>query len=181
MFERFTAAARETVAEALAQAQDTGSSKIRPEHLILAMLGPEGFLTRQGLSYAEARALVVASSGADEERDAQALRAIGIDLDQVRGTVEANFGPTAWARSAASRSRRLFGRRTHLPLDPAARKALELALRETIAMKQRSIGVEHLVLGATRDPGPLVVAMIETRMAVEELRAAARTSLEEAA
>ena len=181
MFERFTAAARETVLEAVTQAQALGSSQIRPEHLLLAMLGPDGFLTKQGLSYEQAQALVVAAGGADEGRDAQALRAIGIDLDAVKGTVDANFGPDAWARSAASRTRRLFGKRTHLPFDPAARKALELALREAIAMHQRAIGVEHLVLGVTRDPSPLVVRITETRMPVEDLRAAARTSLEDAA
>ena len=86
MFERFTAAARDTVLEAAAQAKAQGSSQIRPEHLLLAMLGPGGFLTRQGLSYEEARALVGAAGGADEERDARALRAIGIDLDQGRGS-----------------------------------------------------------------------------------------------
>lgn len=181
MFERFSAAARDAVTEAVAQAQALGSSRIRPEHLLLAMLGPDGFLTRAGLSYSEARAVVVAAGGADEKRDADALRAIGIDLDEVKSTVAANFGPDAWSSSAASRTRRLFGRRSHLPFDAAARKCLELALREAIAAHQRVIGVEHLVLGATREPGPLVAAIVETRMSVEDLRAVARASLEDAA
>ena len=49
MFERFTQAARATVAEAMAQAKELGSSQIRPEHFLLAMLGPQGFLDRAGL------------------------------------------------------------------------------------------------------------------------------------
>ncbi len=122
-----------------------------------------------------------AAGGADEERDARALRAIGIDLDQVKATVEANFGPDAWTSSAAHQTRRIFGRRSPLPFDPAARKALELSLREAIAMHQRSIEVEHLVLGVTRDPSPLVTAIIQAHTTVEELQAAARTSVGNAA
>lgn len=64
---------------------------------------------------------------------------------------------------------------------PDARKALELALREAIALHQRAIEVEHVVLGVTRDPNRLVVAIIETRMSVEDLRAAALASLADAA
>lgn len=177
MFERFTQAARATVAEAMAQAKELGSSQIRPEHFLLAMLGPQGFLTGLGYSYPEARALVEARGGADERDDAEALAAIGIDLDAVRDAVAANLGPDAWTSAAASRGRRLFGRRSHLPLDPAARKALELSLREAIALDQRSLEVEHLVLGLTRDPTPLVRAVLETRLSVDAVRHAARESL----
>ena len=96
------------------------------------MLGPQGFLT--GLVYPgpEVRARVDAYGGADERDDAEALAAIGIDLDAVRDAVAANLGPDAWTSAAASRGRRLFGRRSHLPLDAAAKKALELSLREAI-------------------------------------------------
>ena len=38
------------------------------------------------------------------ELGGEALRAIGIDLDQVKGTVTANFGPDAWARPADLRT-----------------------------------------------------------------------------
>jgi len=177
MFERFTQAARATVAEAMAQAKELGSSQIRPEHFLLAMLGPQGYLTGLGYSYAEARALVEAAGGADERDDTEALRAIGIDLGAVKQAVAANFGPDAWTAASTSRSRRLFGTRSHLPLDPAARKALELSVREAVALDQRSLEVEHLVLGITRDPTPLVRAIVEPRMSVEALRHACRESL----
>lgn len=181
MFERFSQAARETVAEAMAQAQNLGSSQIRPEHMLLAMLGPEGFLTRQGYSYLQSRALIEASGGADERNDRDVLRAIGIDLDAVKDAVTANFGPDAWTSSAANKKRRLFGKRSRLPLDSAARKALELSLREAIVRHQRSIEVEHLILGLTRDPNPLVLAIVATRMTIENLRRAAQESLKETA
>ncbi|MGB8019651.1 MAG: Clp protease N-terminal domain-containing protein [Candidatus Nanopelagicales bacterium] len=54
-------------------------------------------------------------------------------------------------------------------------------MREAIALHQRAIEVEHVVLGVTRDPNRLVVAIIETRMSVEDLRAAALASLADAA
>ena len=103
MFERFTQAARATVAEAMAQAKELGSSHFRPEHFVLAMLGPQGFFPGLGYSYPEARALVEAAGGADQRDDTQALRAIGIDLEAVREAVAANFGPDAWMYAATSR------------------------------------------------------------------------------
>ena len=181
MFERFTQAARATVAEAMAQAKELGSSQIRPEHFLLAMLGPQGFLTGLGYSYPEARTVVEAAGGADERDDGEALAAIGIDLDAVKRAVAANFGPGAWSAASTRRAGRLFGKRSHLPLDAAAKKALELSLREAIALDQRSLEVEHFVLGITRDPTPLVRAIVEPRMSVEALRHAARESLKNTA
>lgn len=177
MFERFTQDARATVAEAMAQAKELGSSQIRPEHFLLAMLGPRGFLSGLGYSYPEVRALVEAWGGADERGDAEALAAIGIDLGAVRDAVAANLGPDAWSSAAASRGRWLSGKRSHLPLDAAAKKALELSLREALALDQRSLQVGHLVLGLTRDPTPLVRAVLEARLSVDAVRQAARQSL----
>jgi hypothetical protein len=39
----------------------------------------------------------------------------------------------------------------HIPFSPAAKKALELSLREAIAAGERRIGTEHLLLALTRD------------------------------
>ncbi len=41
-------------------------------------------------------------------------------------------------------------RRGHLPFTREAKKALELGLREAIALRHDSIGTEHLLLGLTR-------------------------------
>ena len=107
--------------------------------------------------------------------DADALAAIGIDLDEVRTRIEATFGPGALSR-AASRShlpetrrplhRRLLRRRGpghparrrgpnngpvrgHIPFTPRAKKSLELSLREALSLGDNYIGLEHLALALT--------------------------------
>ena len=162
----------------MAQAKELGSSQIRPEHFVLAMLGPQGFLTGLGYSYREARGPWSRPPG--ERMSVTTRRRCGRSAStwkRSRTPSRRTSGRTPGRAAAASRSRRLFGARSHLPLDPAARKALELSLREAVALDQRSLEVEHLVLGLTRDPTPLVRAIVETRMSVEALRHAARESL----
>jgi hypothetical protein len=107
--------------------------------------------------------------------DADALAAIGIDLDEVRTRIEATFGPGALSR-AAFRShqretrrplhRRLLRRRGpghparrrgpnngpvrgHIPFTPRAKKSLELSLREALSLGDNYIGMEHLALALT--------------------------------
>jgi hypothetical protein len=100
--------------------------------------------------------------GTDEPlgaRDAEALRAIGIDLDAVRAQVEQRFGPGALevpAESAAWRG--WLGRRRpagppqgHIPFSARAKKVLELSLREATALRHGYIGAEHLLLGLVRE------------------------------
>ena len=69
--------------------------------------------------------------------DAAALRAIGIDLDEVVRRIDRNLGG---ALPACRQPR--FGR--------GSKKALELALREAIALRHNYIGTEHLLLGLVR-------------------------------
>jgi ATP-dependent Clp protease ATP-binding subunit ClpA len=76
--------------------------------------------------------------------DGAALASIGIDLDEVRRQVEEAFGPGALDRTMAARGGR---RRGHTPFDRSAKKVLELALREAIALHHNYIGTEHLLLG----------------------------------
>ena len=76
----------------------------------------------------------------------EALAAIGIDLDEIRRRVEASFGPGALERGRRGRGR-------HVPFTPAAKKALELALREALRLGDREIGAEHVLLGLLREGG----------------------------
>jgi hypothetical protein len=71
------------------------------------------------------------------------LAGLGIDLDAVRRQADAVFGPAALERAGRTP-------RGHLPFAPEARKALELALRETIRLKQKTIHSGHLLLGILR-------------------------------
>ena len=156
MFERFTTQARSVVTLAQEEARKLGRPNIGTQHLLLGILGTP--------DTAGARALDVLEIGepdvredvrrfdrdrsAFSDQDAEALRSVGIDLDEVRRTVEETFGPGALERAATAGGRSWSG---HVALTRGSKKALELALREAIHLGHRSIGTEHLLLGLVRD------------------------------
>ena len=188
MFERFTQSARQVVVCAQDEARTFGHPWLGTEHLLLGVLAqPEApgvsALTALGVNLDRGRAALrqLVGRGGLGEGDADALRALGIDLDEVRRRAEASFGPGAldypWLAAAASttdhprrRARRwLPWRRSpcvagdmtgHLPFMPRAKRALERARREAEARGDRHIGVEHVLLGLL-DP--------KSNMAVEVL------------
>jgi ATP-dependent Clp protease ATP-binding subunit ClpA len=141
MFNRFTREARTVVERAQDEAAALGHDHLGTEHLLLGIAAGGGLPASLGLDHGALRAAV---GGASQQLDADALAAIGIDLDAVRRAVEESFGPGA-----------LSGRRGrrggHVPLCPKAKKALELALREALALGDRQIGSDHILLGMTRD------------------------------
>ncbi|MBM7365960.1 Clp protease N-terminal domain-containing protein [Gordonia hydrophobica] len=104
MFDRFTSDSRTTMMFAVQEAKDLGHREVGTDHLILGMLCNArsplfGVLAAQGLTLAGARAVVEKNHGdAVEdvrdryEEDREALRSIGIDLDQVRDAVGDRFG-----------------------------------------------------------------------------------------
>jgi Clp amino terminal domain, pathogenicity island component len=127
-------------------------------------------LTELGINLESGRTALsqLVGRGGLRESDADALRTLGIDLDEVRRRAEASFGPGAldypWLAAAASTAdlpRRRAGRwlpcrrdpcvagdvTGHLPFMPRAKRALERALREAEARGDRHIGVEHVLLG----------------------------------
>ena len=160
MFERFTSEARATVVGAQEEARRLASPRLGTEHLLLGLLEqdtPTGaVLGRHGLTREELSA-AVAREAADEGLDAEALTALGIDLDAVRSTVEAAFGPGALDDPAGS------ARRGHVPLTPRAKKVLELSLREALAMKSRSISDGHIALGIIRDGDGAAMRLLTDR------------------
>jgi ATP-dependent Clp protease ATP-binding subunit ClpA len=159
MFERFTADARAVVVAAQAEARALRHGVIGTEHLLLGMLaerdGPAAaLLAGWGLDADAVRAEVERRAGAGEPGiDADALAAIGIDLDEVRDRVERTFGPGALGRRRRARRRGLGATAGTLPFSAHARKALELALREALALGDRHIGAEHVLLGLVRSGG----------------------------
>jgi ATP-dependent Clp protease ATP-binding subunit ClpA len=78
------------------------------------------------------------------DEDAQALSAIGIDLDAVREAVEATFGPGALDPEPPKGCARI-------PFTPRAKKVLELSLREALRLQHNYIGTEHILLGLIRE------------------------------
>jgi ATP-dependent Clp protease ATP-binding subunit ClpA len=161
MFERFTSEARATVVGAQDEARRTSSARLGTEHLLLALL-EQGtptaeVLARHGLSHDELAAAVARSSPGDE-LDADALSSLGIDLDAVRSTVEAAFGPGALDGAPSPGAGR-----GHVPLTPRAKKVLELSLREAIAMRSREITDGHIALGLLRDGEGRAVRLMADR------------------
>jgi ATP-dependent Clp protease ATP-binding subunit ClpA len=163
MFERFTSGAREVVVQAQRQARDLGHATIGTEHLLLALLQGDQddaaarILADSGVSPEATRSLLQGlwrCHQALDPADAGLLDAIGIDLQRVRHQVEATFGQGALDRgaSAEGRRRRRWHRLVdHIPFSPRAKKVLELSLRESLALRQRHIGPEHILLGLLRE------------------------------
>jgi ATP-dependent Clp protease ATP-binding subunit ClpA len=154
MFERFTKPARAVVTAAGEHAVESNASEVRPEHLLLGVLDQQGCLALEvlvglGAPVEELRTVLDRFrmryvDGLDAD-DADALEAIGIDLDEVVRRIDRNLGG---ARTRRDRQPR-FSR--------DSRKVLELALREALALRHNYIGTEHLLLGLVRG-GDRVVA-----------------------
>src|SRR4051812_28367283 len=98
MFERFTEEAREVVVHAQEEARRLRHQYIGTEHLLLGLVDQEtstaAVLARHGVTRQSVIEAVRAFTSGDG-LDAAALGTVGIDLDVVRNTVEATFGPGA--------------------------------------------------------------------------------------
>lgn len=181
MFERFTHEARDVVIQAQREARGLHHDWIGTEHVLLSLLSsPDApgvaTLTRLGVTAQSGREAVVAVAGAGAGRlgdqDTEALKALGIDLDEVRRRAEEAFGEGALDKPLPTGGRRkygLFGRRKpgtvpgpgHIPFAPRAKKALELSLREALALKDGYIGTQHIVLGLLRSDDQQTLALFE--------------------
>jgi ATP-dependent Clp protease ATP-binding subunit ClpA len=75
----------------------------------------------------------------EETVAAAALRELGISADAVRQQVVAMVGEGPAEPTG------------HIPFRPRAKKALELSLREALALKHNYIGPEHILLGILRE------------------------------
>jgi ATP-dependent Clp protease ATP-binding subunit ClpA len=171
MFERFSRTARVAVVLAQEEARDLGSDEIRPEHLLVAVLqsagsGLDSLLAGHGLTVTAVRSRLAAD--VLDDADADALRTIGIDLKAVQDSVARSFGADALDNALSRSGRR---RRRHLPFTRAAKKSLELSLREAVAHKDNIIGCEHLLLGILRGGDPRAAGLLGEHVQPEELRA----------
>ncbi len=165
MFERFTGRARTAVILARAKAAGRGD-QIRPVYLLHALASGEGVAAR-----------VLADLGVDADSveryldrtaplgnplggeaasgDAEALAAIGIDLDEIKRKIEESFGPGALERAPLAHQGPLNWTE-RMTMTREARQTLALALKEARALRHGYIGTEHLLLGllgaAERNP-----------------------------
>ena len=160
MFERFTDKARNGMALARTRAADRGDTEIRPVHLLYGLAAADGVAARVladlGVDAAAMERELARTgpgrpgpgTGADGG-DAEALAAIGIDLDEVRRTVEETFGPGALERVPLT-PKGPVPRAGRLRLDDLAKLALALSVKEARAMGHNYVGTEHLLLGLLR-------------------------------
>jgi ATP-dependent Clp protease ATP-binding subunit ClpA len=187
MFERFTDGARGVVVDAREQARSLQHDEVLAEHLLLAVL--------TGTDTAGARVLREHGLRADrliEEvaalgtGDRDALREIGIDLAEVRQRAEAAFGPGALDRPRPRRTgllrRRVVWTGGHLRFSDAAKRALEQSLRQALALRHRSIGVDHVLLGLLADDqDPAARTLRRLGVVPADVRAQVREQLQRAA
>ncbi len=153
MFERFTKRARAVVEGAVEIAEGAGAADVRPEHLLAAILRDEDCLATRVLS----------DLGADPASTAGPTSSAGARATSTGSTTRT---PRRWRRSAST-SRTPWSRRRgrrRAVRDGAARrsraaskKALELSLREAIALRHNYIGTEHLLLGLVRGGDSVVL------------------------
>jgi len=165
MFERFTYDARQAVILAQEEATRLHHGWIGTEHLLLGVLcsggAPARLLADFGVDAGGVRDEVVRIVGRGEhDIDPDALATLGIDLDAVRERVENAFGPGALDRRRGCR-RGLVGPR--IPFTRRAKKALELTLREGIALGDRELRGEHLILGLLREGDGVAARMLAAR------------------
>ncbi|MBN7439470.1 Clp protease N-terminal domain-containing protein [Mycobacteroides abscessus] len=193
MFEKFQKSAKVAVILSQEEAREMDDTRIGAEHVLVGVLDSAGaplseLMGGYGLTADGVRDRLRAGSEQPpmDEEDAEALRAIGIDLSQVRESVSKVFGPQAFdkafeksgRRKARVRGWRPFGM---IPFNSSAKKCLELALREAIAHKDNWIGCEHMVLGILRGGDPVALAVITERVSADELRQAVVGLLDQAA
>ncbi|MFI9510628.1 Clp protease N-terminal domain-containing protein [Nocardia sp. NPDC052566] len=201
MFERFSRQARTAVIVAQEDARELRSRNIDVEHVLLGLLSEsehelkellaEAGLTHEGV----VRRLAQVSPGQAQPNegeplgaeDAEALRSIGIDLDAVRETLEANFGLDALDNAVPKEQpkRGRFRDRTpsfgHIPFTREAKKVLELSLRETLARKEKSIESGHILLGILRAPNEMTTRILGGAKAIDDLRPKVHALLDRAA
>ncbi|UAK33436.1 Clp protease [Nocardia asteroides] len=193
MFERFTRSARTAIVVAQEDARALRASNIDVEHVLLGLLAqgePEltALLADAGLTH-EGVIRTLSDQGKGDPlgaEDAEALRSIGIDLDAVRDSLEAHFGEDALERAAPEPRRGLFGwgragDYRHIPFTRDAKKVLELALREALARKDKTIESGHVLLGILRAPNPTTQRLFGGADAVHALRPEVHALLDRAA
>jgi len=179
MFEQFTKEARGVVVDAQTVARSLHTRTIDTRHLVVALCESDGGTARAALEAVgvspAALAGAVRADLASTGLDADALAAVGIDLEEVRRTTDATFGAGA-LEGVAGRGR---GARKHIPFTPDAKKTLELSLREAIRLGSKGINSGHLLLGILRSRTPATPVVEEALRTAGVDAPALRTAAEQ--
>jgi len=158
MFERFTDKARKVVVLAKNKATERGDDQIRPVHMLYGLVSTDGVAARALTALGVDPAAVERKLGrsapegplvGEASEDAEALAAIGIDLDEIKRRIEDSFGPGALERVPLT-PRSPLNWTGRLPLAESSKLTLALALKEARALHHTYIGTEHVLLGLLR-------------------------------
>lgn len=166
MFERFTDEARDVVISARTKAAERGDDQLLPVHMLYGLTATEGLAAAVLVPLGADTTAVErelgrmtpagdASEGAQARDDAEALAAIGIDLQEIKRKIEDGFGPGALDRVPLT-PRGPLNWTARLSLSDQSKLTLAFSLREARALRHNYIGTEHVLLGllrvAERDP-----------------------------
>lgn len=175
MFERFTQEARSAVVIAQELARELHADRVGTEHVLAGAVRAEGSVASRALAplgVEPGQVLAAVRRRGSTTLDADALAALGIDLEAVRDRAERVFGAGALDRPAPGRGGR---RGTHVAFDPTAKKLLEIALREAVAAGHRRIDSGHLLLAVVRlDDVPAHQVLLGLGLTPDQVRAAVR-------
>lgn len=155
---RFVKCARRCVESAVEEARKLGHDTVGDDDLLLGVLRDEESDAAEAL-----RSVGVTLEAAREQARLlfeDALSSIGISLDEVIERAGETFE---------------FGKpgRGHIPFSPGAKKALEQSLREALALGDREITPEHVLLGVIRNhDGAAVKLLGSLGIEVEEVERA---------
>jgi ATP-dependent Clp protease ATP-binding subunit ClpA len=157
MLERFTDKARRAVVLAREKASEHGDDRIGLLHVLYALV------TGDGVASKALAALGVDAAAVDRElgparrpgtqtggTDAEALKTIGIDLDEIKRKIEETFGEGALERMPLTRKGPLNWTGPRIPFGDEAKLTLGLSLAEARALHDNYIGTEHVLLGLLR-------------------------------
>ncbi|WP_227997217.1 Clp protease N-terminal domain-containing protein [Nocardia australiensis] len=194
MFERFSRTARTVIVIAQEDAREMRSPSIEVEHVLLGIISqgePElkTMLADAGITHTGVLKKLDQQGRGEPlgAEDTEALRSIGIDLDAVRGSLEATFGEDALERAVPEQRRGPFGRGRgggnfgHIPFTKDAKKVVELALREALARKDKTIESGHLLLGVLRAPNETTTRILGGSDSIADLRPRVHALLDRAA
>jgi Clp amino terminal domain, pathogenicity island component len=154
MLERFHTDARRVVVLAREKATERGEDRIRPAHLLYGLVTYDGVASRMLAGLGVTAAAVEREMGAARTPvrpdDGEALKAIGIDLDEIRRKVEEGFGEGALDRVPLTRSGPFGWSGPRISLTGESKLTFEFAVREARALHHDYLGTEHLLLGLLR-------------------------------
>ncbi len=184
MFDRLTPGGRAVLELAHSEARTLGHGYIGTEHLLLGLLQEHIGIAGQAL-----RAAGMTADGVRAEvgrlvghqvvsgPDADALRAIGIDMERVRAHIEESFGPGALERAGFGLCRQRVSR-GHIPLSRRSKKVMELSLREALRLRHDHIGTEHILLALLREGEGLAARILaDAGVRAHELRTSVLSAL----